>query len=251
MKRRAVQRFALGGFGDPTEVHHDDPLACVADDREVVTDQQVRQTEPLLEVDEQAQDLRLDRHVQRRHRLVENDQLRVDGEGARDRDPLPLAARELVRIPGHVFAPETDEVHQLCNARGPFIRSADAVDGKPFTDQPADGHPGIERHVRVLEDDLEPPPQRSELLRRQAGDIDTVDENLARRRLVEPGDGATECRLAAATLADEPERLALLDRQRDAIDCVDDLVASRQAGRTLDREVDLEVADVDDRRARA
>ena len=31
-------------------------------------------------------------------RLVGHDELRVDGEGPRDPDPLPLAARELVRV---------------------------------------------------------------------------------------------------------------------------------------------------------
>ena len=52
----------------------------------------------LLQVAQQVDDLRLDRHVERRDRLVGDDELRVDGERARDADALALAARELVRV---------------------------------------------------------------------------------------------------------------------------------------------------------
>jgi len=51
-------------------------------DREVVGDEQVRQPAPLLQIGEQVQDLRLDRHVERAHRLVEHEELRLD-ESAR------------------------------------------------------------------------------------------------------------------------------------------------------------------------
>ena len=44
------------------------------------------------------QDLRLDDHVERRRRLVGDEQLRPQHERERDHDPLPHAARELVRV---------------------------------------------------------------------------------------------------------------------------------------------------------
>ena len=55
---------------DLAEVHHGDPVGDVADDREVVGDEEIRQAEPLLQLLEQVDDLRLDRDVERRHRLV-------------------------------------------------------------------------------------------------------------------------------------------------------------------------------------
>ena len=58
---------------------------------------------PLLQLDEHVDDLRLDRHVERRHRLVADQQRRLERERARDADALALAAGELVRIAlGHV-----------------------------------------------------------------------------------------------------------------------------------------------------
>ena len=47
---------------------------------------------------EQIDDLRLDRDVERRDRLVADDQLRLAGQRAGDADALALAAGELVRI---------------------------------------------------------------------------------------------------------------------------------------------------------
>ena len=76
----------------PAEVHHPDPVADVLDDREVVGDEQVGQAELLLEVVEQVQDLALDRHVERRDRLVADDELGVQGERPGDADALALAA---------------------------------------------------------------------------------------------------------------------------------------------------------------
>jgi len=63
-----------------------------------MSDEQVGQIEPLLQLFEQVDDLRLYRHVERRYRLVAHDQLRIDGQGAGHPDALALAAAELVRI---------------------------------------------------------------------------------------------------------------------------------------------------------
>ena len=67
-------------------------------DAEIVRDEDVGQAEPLLQILQQVDDLRLDRDVERRYRLVADDQLGLDGERAADRDPLRLAAAQLVRI---------------------------------------------------------------------------------------------------------------------------------------------------------
>src|SRR5439155_804007 len=82
-------------------------------DAQVVGDEDVGEPEVLLQVFEQVEDLRLHGHVERRDRLVADDQLRVDGEGARDTDSLALAAGELVREPVVVLRVETDDLEQL------------------------------------------------------------------------------------------------------------------------------------------
>ena len=83
--------------------------------RQVVGDEQVGEAEVVLEVVEQVDDLRLHRHVERRHRLVEHDQARLERERARDADALALAARELVRVAVEVLG-----------LRGPRARAARA-----------------------------------------------------------------------------------------------------------------------------
>ena len=87
--------------------------ADVLDHRQVVRDEQVGEAELLLQVLEQVDHLRLDRHVERRHRLVADDQLRLDRERARDADALALAAGELVRIAAHVIGLQADGLQQL------------------------------------------------------------------------------------------------------------------------------------------
>jgi hypothetical protein len=48
--------------------------------------------------DQQIDDLRLDRDVERGDRLVADDDIGLHGERAGDRDALALATRELVRV---------------------------------------------------------------------------------------------------------------------------------------------------------
>ena len=84
---------------DLAEIHDRDAVGDVANDREVVRDEDVRQPEVALQRLEQVDDLRADRDVERRDRLVENDQLRTERQRAGDADALALAAGELVREP--------------------------------------------------------------------------------------------------------------------------------------------------------
>ncbi len=81
-----------------------------------------------LQVLEQVDDLRLDRHVERGHRLVGDDELGVDRERARDADALALAAGELVRVAVGVIRLQADEPQQLLNARVGGFALRDVVD---------------------------------------------------------------------------------------------------------------------------
>ena len=88
----------------------------MAHDIQVVRDEDVRQAELCLEVLEQVEDLRLHGDVERGDGLVADDELRVDGERARDPDPLALAAGELVRKAVVVLRVEADDLEQLLDA---------------------------------------------------------------------------------------------------------------------------------------
>ena len=60
------------------------------DDAHVVGDEQVGQAELALELLEQVEDLRLDRHVERGDRLVADDEVRLEDERPGDADALAL-----------------------------------------------------------------------------------------------------------------------------------------------------------------
>ena len=106
---------------DPPEVHHRDPVAHVAHEREVVRDEEVREPELLLEVAQQVDDIGLDRDVEAAHRLVEHEELGRQRERAGDRHPLELTARELARVPVAVLGAQPHRAQQLgrCARSGP------------------------------------------------------------------------------------------------------------------------------------
>jgi hypothetical protein len=72
-----------------------------------------------------------------------------------------------------------------------------------------DGEARIERRVGILEDDLDPPLVRHELLLRHRQDVAALEDRLARGRLVQAHQRQADRRLARARLADEPSVLPL------------------------------------------
>ncbi len=95
--RLRVELVARRDLHRVAEVHDHDAVRDVADDVQVVRDEDVGQSERSLQVLEQVDDLRLHGDVERRDRLIAHDQLRIDRECTRDPDALALAAGELVR----------------------------------------------------------------------------------------------------------------------------------------------------------
>ena len=105
---------------------------------------------------EQIQDLRADRDVQRRHRLVQDDELRVRHEGAGDGDALPLAAAELVRVERGALPSRSPTSSRTSPTRSRISAAAHAVPrGQRLGDDVLDPHPRIQRAVRVLEHRLD------------------------------------------------------------------------------------------------
>ena len=87
-------RLGRAELHQPAEVEHGDAVGEVADDAEVVRDEEVADALRRLQLDEQVEDRRLHRHVERRRRLVADDEARLAGERARDRDALLEPAGE-------------------------------------------------------------------------------------------------------------------------------------------------------------
>ena len=85
------QLVARPARGDPPVLEHDD-LVGERDRRQPVRDDDRRP--PAHDLAQPGADLRLGRRVDRRGRVVEDEDSRIDEQRARDRDPLSLPARE-------------------------------------------------------------------------------------------------------------------------------------------------------------
>src|SRR5205085_8818083 len=186
-----------------------DAVGDVLHHREIVRDEDVREVEAPLKILQKIDHLRLDRDVERRDRLVADDEPRLDRERARDADALALPARELVRIAARVMRREADEPQQLLDARPQLLRSRDeAVEPQRLTENLAHGHARIERGIGVLEDDLHGAPERAHLVLAELEDIPAGETYGAGGRLDQAQHQPSRGRLAATRLAHERERLA-------------------------------------------
>ena len=114
------------------------------DEPQIVRDEEVRQLQLPLQIHQQIDDLRLHRDVERRHRLVENHERRVERERAGEPDPLALAAAELVRVALEVRGVEADQPEQLSHPRPPLGARAQPVDDQRFLDDLTRPHSRIE-----------------------------------------------------------------------------------------------------------
>lgn len=96
---RLVGDLRCGTFLDQSAIqHHANTIRHVTHDIYVVRDEEVGESEPLLQLQQQVQNLRLNRHVQRTGRLIADHEIGFEHQGAGDRDTLTLATGELGRI---------------------------------------------------------------------------------------------------------------------------------------------------------
>ena len=91
------------GFDDLAEIHHQHPVAEQPHHAQVMRHEQIAHAELALEPLQQLQDDDLHRHVKRGGRLVEDQQIGLDRDRARDADAGALTAGELMRKAGQQF----------------------------------------------------------------------------------------------------------------------------------------------------
>ena len=108
-----VEFIGVGDLHDAAEVHDRDAVRNVVDHQQVVGDEQVGDSELLLEFFEHVDDLCLDGNVQGGYRLIADDEGRVDRQSAGNADPLSLSAGELVGIPGGVLRVQADQFREV------------------------------------------------------------------------------------------------------------------------------------------
>ncbi len=87
---RRVNRLCRPDFHNLAKIHHSDLVGEESHDAQVVSDENQRGVEVLLNFEQQVQDCCLDRDIQRADRLVTEDEIGVTGQGARNADALLL-----------------------------------------------------------------------------------------------------------------------------------------------------------------
>ena len=80
------------------QIHNADGIGNIAHNGQVMGDKDVGQAQLLLQRFEQVDDLCLNRNIQRRNRLIADNQLWVAGQGAGNAQALALATAHLVGV---------------------------------------------------------------------------------------------------------------------------------------------------------
>ncbi len=124
--------------------HHHHPVADLGRHPHVMGDEQHRQIHLLAHIVQQLQHLRLHRHIQRRHRLIGDQHIGPQHQGARQTDALALATGEFMRKAVHGFRVQS---HQTQDIGGPGLRFARilAIGARPGGDDVADALARVER----------------------------------------------------------------------------------------------------------
>src|SRR3981189_3826479 len=97
MAGHAKQRLALRLLEDAAEIHYGDASRDVFDYRQIVTNEHISEPEIAAQVEQQVEDLRLYRDVERGRRFVAKHQFRLDHKRARESDGLALARGKPLR----------------------------------------------------------------------------------------------------------------------------------------------------------
>src|SRR4029077_4576398 len=98
MWRVLVDVGRRSGVNDLPEIHHRDTVGDVSNHGKVVRDEHVRQSELILQILGQMYDPGPDRHIERGHRLGEDEQPWIQRKRAGNPDPLSLTTGEFVTI---------------------------------------------------------------------------------------------------------------------------------------------------------
>ena len=200
---------------------------------EVVRDQDDRELVLAPQAVEQPQDPRLHRHVERRRRLVRDQQPRPAGERDRDRDPLAHPAGELVRVgvQGAARIGDAHLVEQLDGARRrpPAGRARDAGACARSAAGRSRASGGASHRVLEHHPDLAAR-HRAQVAAAQAQQVlppksrATFDDRAGRQQAEQR---EHRHRLAAAALTRHAEDLGRIDL---VVDAVDDVASPRGVG---------------------
>ena len=226
---RIVEDLIHGAaLADAARVHHDDLVAHVGDDAQVVRNHDDGHAQLLLQVLHQFQNLRLNGHVQSRGGLVGNQDIRLARQSHGDHHALAHASGQLVRIllEALLRLVHAHELEHLHGAGVGLLMVAVGVQQNGLAQLVADGVGGVEGGHRVLEDDGDAlAAELAHLLFGKLHDVLTVKEDFAALDAAglhqNAHDGIGRHALAAAGLAHDAQHPALVQAEGNPVDGAD------------------------------
>jgi hypothetical protein len=229
----------IGGgclLDDSSGVHDGDGFSQLSEQGEIVGDEQDRESELLAQAFDLGQDLPLGHDVEGGCRLVQDHDLRLEGQRHGDHDPLPHSARELMGVAAEAVRADADHGEQLGGPRpaSPPVEPT-AVGDEGIRQLGLDIDDGVEGVHRGLEHngDLGPAEavqlfwsgfedrdrsQPAPLGRPGVMESDAATTNHS-RRAKQARHGIDQGRLAASALARQPEHFTAVQGEVDAAYC--------------------------------
>ena len=239
MLRIGEQRVDRRALDDLAGVHHHHLVGDLGDDAEIVGDDQHRHAEPALQVLQQVEDLRLDGDVERRRRLVGDQQRGLAGQRHGDHDPLAHAAGQAGadsrRPAASAEGMRTSSSISIARALA-ACGDMRGVRQDRLDDLLADRVDRIERGHRLLEDHRHlAAAQAAALVGGEAEHVaaleqDRVGRDLAGRARHQAHDGERGHALAAAGFADQADGAAATDGEVDAVDRAEQAAVGVEVG---------------------
>ena len=185
------------------EVHDRDAVGDLPGHREVMGDEHERHAVALLQPHEQGEDVGSHRHVEHGDRLVSDEYVGAQHYRGRDRDPLPLAPRQLVGVElGELLRRlEAALLQGLVHSGLQFGTGADQlVDTQWLGHDREDRLTTVERLEGILEHVLHPAAHGAQLAPGQVCRVDIADPDRTRGDGRQVTDRSYQGRLARARL---------------------------------------------------
>ena len=98
-------------LNNTSEIHDHHPIGHVANDRQIMADEEIGEAEFILQIKKQIEDLRADGNIQGGDRLIRHHDPGLRHQSTRNGDALPLPAGQHVRITAGLIGAQSDLCH--------------------------------------------------------------------------------------------------------------------------------------------
>ena len=208
-------------------VEHRDAARHQFDNRQVVADEQASEPVLTLQLGKEFQHPGLHRNIQRRGRLVGDQQSRLQRQRSRDAHPLPLPAGELMREAVSHVRGQLHLLQQRLDSAFPLGAIHSGVQGQRFGDRLADGPSWIQRRSGILEHHPHLAPDIPQLLTVGSRNILSGNTDSARGHLEQAHGGTPDSGFPGTRFADKAHHFASADREGHIVDSPEVAALSR------------------------